>query len=487
MPGYLPSKKEFDELAKQYPIVPVWRQVVSDLETPVSAFTKLAPNQPAFLLESVEHGERWGRYSFVGVDPFLVMMCKDGLVHWEGTPPPSVEEDTTPLEMFRQTLDHYRSPTLTGLPPFFAGAVGYLGYDVIRYLERLPQTTKDDVGAPELLLMFPRTVVAFDHLRQQATIVTNVLDGDYDGAVERGEKLASQLGSPLEYKPLELKEVEFKEPESTMTREEFEAAIEQGKEYIADGDIFQVVLAHRLFRFLDTDPFDVYRILRLVNPSPYMFFVRHPEITVFGSSPEPLVKVEGRRAIQRPIAGTQPRGSTPEEDRAIEEAFVSDEKERAEHVMLVDLARNDLGRVCKYGTVSVEELMIVERYSHVMHLVSQVVGELADNASALDALYASFPAGTVSGAPKIRAMEIIDELEVTRRGPYAGVVGYFDFSGNLDTCIALRTAYVKDRTLHIQAGAGIVADSDPSSEWSETLDKAKAILTSAQIAEEIAG
>ena len=487
MPGYFPSKPDFEKLAQQYPIVPVWRQVVSDLETPVSAFTKLARKEPAFLLESVEHGERWGRYSFVGVDPFLVMSCKDGIVQWEGEKPSSIDDDASPLEIFRRVLEQYQSPALDGLPPFYAGAVGYLGYDVVRYLERLPQTTKDDVGAPEMLVMFPRTVVAFDHLRQQATIVTNVSDGNYDDAVRRSEELASRLGAPLEYRPLQLIEAGFQEPESTMSREDFEAAVEKGKEYIAAGDIFQVVLAHRFFKKLRSDPFDVYRILRLVNPSPYMFFVRHPEITVFGSSPEPLVKVEGRKAIQRPIAGTKPRGKTPEEDRAIEEAFVNDEKERAEHVMLVDLSRNDLGRVCRYGSVSVEELMIVERYSHVMHLVSQVVGELADGRSALDALYASFPAGTVSGAPKIRAMEIIDELEVTRRGPYAGVVGYFDFSGNLDTCIALRTAYVKDGTLYLQAGAGIVADSDPSTEWLETVNKAKAILSSAQIADEISG
>jgi anthranilate synthase component 1 len=355
----------------------------------------------------------------------------------------------------------------------------------VRYLERLPQTTKDDVGAPEMLLMFPRTVVAFDHLRQQASIVTNATGDGYDDAVERCEEVAQRLGSAIEYRPLELGEGGFKEPESTMTKEQFEESVLKSKEYIAAGDIFQVVMSHRFSQRLECDPFDVYRILRLVNPSPYMFFIRHPEITVLGSSPEPLVKVQGRHVTQRPIAGTRPRGLTPEEDQKIEEEFVSDPKERAEHVMLVDLSRNDLGKVSRYGSVSVEELMIVERYSHVMHLVSQVSGQLAERATALDALYASFPAGTVSGAPKIRAMEIIDELEVTRRGPYAGVVGYFDFSGNLDTAIALRTGYVVDGMLHVQVGAGIVADSDPASEWFETVNKAGALLTAARLAQEL--
>jgi anthranilate synthase component 1 len=479
MPAYFPAREEFDALAAEYPVVPVWRRVISDLETPVSAFMKLCGDGPAFLLESVEHGERWGRYSFVGVDPFLVMTSKDGIV--SGTD----SSESTPLEALRSVLEQHRSPHLDGLPPFFSGAVGYLGYDVVRYLERLPQTTKDDVGAPEMLLMFPRTVVAFDHLRQQATIVTNATGDGYDAALGRCEELAARLGSAIEYRPLELGEAGFEEPQSTMTREQYEQAVLKSKEYIAAGDIFQVVMSHRFSQPLRSDPFDVYRILRLVNPSPYMFFIRHPDITVLGSSPEPLVKVQGRHVTQRPIAGTRPRGSTPEEDQRIEEDFVSDIKERAEHVMLVDLARNDLGRVARYGSVSVEELMIVERYSHVMHLVSQVSAELADGKSALDALYDSFPAGTVSGAPKIRAMEIIDELESTRRGPYAGIVGYFDFSGNLDTAIALRTGYVVDGTLHVQVGAGIVADSDPASEWFETVNKAGALLTAAKLAQEL--
>ena len=484
MPEYRPTRDEFDRLAAEFPVVPVWREVIADLETPVSAFMKLGEQPHAFLLESVEGGERWGRYSFIGADPYLVMTSRDGSVAWEGTPP--VQATGTPLEVLRAVLSSYSSPALAGLPPLHAGAVGYLGYDVVRYLEELPQTTVDAVGTPELMLMFPRSLLAFDHLRQRVAVVSNVVAGDgpgaYDRAVERIEALVAALGRPLPYPPRALPAVEVVLPGSSMTREQFEAAVEAAKEHIMAGDIFQVVIAQRFSAPLDAEPFEIYRVLRLVNPSPYMFYLRHPEITVIGSSPEPLIKVEGGRITQRPIAGSRPRGATEDEDAALAAELVADEKERAEHIMLVDLARNDVGRVSRWGSVRVEELMVVERYSHIMHLVSQVGGELRAGCSALDALYASFPAGTVSGAPKIRAMEIIDELEPTRRGPYAGVVGYFDFSGNLDTCIALRTAYIAGGQFHIQAGGGIVADSDPGKEWWESVNKAKALLTAAQIA-----
>jgi anthranilate synthase component 1 len=484
---YRPSREEFERLASEYPVVPVWREVIADLETPVSAFLKLAQGRHAFLLESVEGGERWGRYSFIGVDPFLVMVVRDGVVSWEGQPPAAaadLPEGTNPLEILRTVLESYRTPALAGLPPLHAGAVGYLGYDVIRYLERLPQTTTDDVGVPEMMLMFPRSLVVFDHLRQRIAFVSNVIEGDgYDEAVARSEALVAALGTSQAYEPIDLEPVEVELPPSTMTREEFEAAVEAAREYIMAGDIFQVVLAQRFSAPISADPFDVYRVLRLVNPSPYMFYLRHPDITLIGSSPEPLIKVQHGTVTQRPIAGSRPRGATDEEDAALEAELLIDDKERAEHVMLVDLARNDVGRVCTWGSVRVDELMVVERYSHIMHLVSQVSGDLAEGRSALDALYASFPAGTVSGAPKIRAMEIIDELEPTRRGPYAGVVGYFDFTGNVDTCIALRTAYVAGGRFHIQAGGGIVADSDPAKEWWESVNKAKALLTAAQIAE----
>jgi anthranilate synthase component 1 len=494
MSGPRPSRDEFDRLATEFSVVPVWREVVADLETPVSAFLKAglaaAAGSHSFLLESVEGGERWGRYSFIGLDPFLVMTSRGGAVAWEGSPPPAAEAaaggGATPLEVLRAALGSYTTPALAGLPPLHTGAVGYLGYDVVRYLETLPQTTTDDVGVPELMLMFPRSLYVFDHLRQRVSVVANVVAGDsYDDALARIDDLAARLGRALPYEPLELAPIEVALPPSTLTREAFEAAVEVAREHILAGDIFQVVLAQRFSSPFTADPFDVYRVLRLVNPSPYMFFLRHPEITVIGSSPEPLIKVEHGHVTQRPIAGSRPRGSDEEEDAALAAELAADEKERAEHIMLVDLARNDVGRVSEWGTVAVDELMVIERYSHVMHLVSQVSGRLRAGCSALDALYASFPAGTVSGAPKIRAMEIIDELEPTRRGPYAGVVGYFDFSGNLDTCIALRTAYIAGGRFHIQAGGGIVADSDPSKEWWESVNKAKALLTAAQLAERL--
>lgn len=492
--NYRVSKEEFESLSRDFTVVPVWTEVAADLETPVSAYMKLAltssaglagpgDSQPTFLLESVEHGERWGRYSFIGLDPFMVVTSHAGKVRLEGSLEINVRAGD-PLETVRRLLGSLTTPTLPGLPPLFAGGVGYLGYDVVTYLEKLPQTTARDVETPELMLMFPRTLLAFDHLRQRMVVVSNILRGeDYETSLHRTDLCLARLDQPLDHTALALDPVQAEIPESTMTRQQFTKAVEAAKEYILAGDIFQVVLAHRFSSPLKADPFHMYRTLRLINPSPYMFYLRHPEITVLGSSPEPLVKVQDGKVIQRPIAGTRPRGSTDEEDHEIEAAFVNDEKEKAEHVMLVDLSRNDLGRVCRFGSVNVDELMAVERYSHVMHLVSQVSGSLAPEKTGLDALYASFPAGTVSGAPKIRAMQIIDELEPTRRGPYAGVVGYVDLSGNLDTCIALRTAYVVDGVVHIQAGAGIVADSDPDAEWEETLNKAKALLTAAAMAE----
>jgi len=488
---YRVSKDQFLSLSEEFNLVPVWTEVVADLETPVSAYMKLAgvdsdnPDQYSFLLESVEHGERWGRYSFIGLDPFLVMTSKNGKVTFAGSTP-GKHLPGNPLEVLREILADLSAPNLPGLPPLFSGAVGYLGYDLVSYLESLPSAAESDVSTPELMLMFPRTILAFDHLRQKIVVVRNVLKGeDYDQALVRTDEIIARLGRSLNYAPLQTNSPESPPviPGSTMTKDQYCEAVTAAKQYILAGDIFQVVLSHRLSTELKAQPFDVYRTLRLVNPSPYMFFFQHPEITIFGSSPEPLIMVDGRDVKQRPIAGTRPRGSSEAEDAGIEKEFRQDAKEVAEHIMLVDLARNDIGRVCDYGSVHVEELMGVERYSHVMHMVSQVAGRLREDATALDALYASFPAGTVSGAPKIRAMEIIDELEPTKRGPYAGVVGYFDLSGKLDTCIALRTAYVVNGVIHIQAGAGIVADSDPEVEWTETLNKAGALLTAVAMAE----
>lgn len=485
MPAVFPSKAEYEELIREFTVVPIWREVVADLETPVSAYLKVG-GETSFLLESVEGGERWGRYSFVGTDAFLVMKSRDGRISWEGDPPDGLQAAADPLQGLRELLGNFHTPPLPGLPPLHAGAVGYLGYDVVRYLERLPQTTRDDARVPELLLMFPRTILVFDHLRQRIAVVTNVLrGGSYEKGVTEIDAVVARLSERLPLRPFELSDEEVDLPASSMTQGEFEAAVATSKAHITAGDIFQVVLSHCFSEPLGCDPLDIYRVLRLINPSPYMFFLRHPAVTVLGSSPEPLVKVEGSSVTQRPIAGTRPRGVSREEDLAAEEELLGDEKERAEHVMLVDLARNDVGRVAEYGSVAVDELMVVERYSHVMHLVSQVSGVLRPELSAIDALFASFPAGTVSGAPKIRAMEIIDALEPTRRGPYAGVVGYFDFAGNLDTCIALRTAYIANGTYYVQAGAGIVADSDPSKEWWETVDKAKALLLAHKSAQRI--
>jgi anthranilate synthase component 1 len=491
-PAYSPSREEFLRLASEHTLVPVWREVLGDLETPVGAYRKLGGEPHSFLLESVEHGERWGRYSFIGLDPFLVMTSKDGSPSFEGTPPKGVEGATDPLTALERTLDAYTAPALPGLPPLHGGAVGYIGYDSVRYVERLPQTTTDDLHMPEIWLMFIGRLLVFDHLRQRLTVISNVAIGDdparqYDEAVEGAEALVARLAStPTQSKPVSpTLEADVGDVRSNVGSDAFKANVVKAKEYIAAGDIFQVVVSQRFEMPTSADPFDVYRVLRLINPSPYMFFLQYPGAALVGSSPEPHVRVQGREAIIRPIAGTRPRGATEDEDRKLADELLDDTKERAEHVMLVDLARNDLGRVSAPGTVRVQELMQVERYSHVMHIVSEVHGRLAPDRSSFDAFKWAFPAGTVSGAPKIRAMQIIDELEQTRRGPYAGAVGYFDFSGNLDTCITLRTALIKDGTAYVQAGAGIVADSIPEEEDQECRNKARALLSAIKAAEEL--
>lgn len=488
--SYQPSREEFVRLAASHTLVPVWREVLGDVDTPVGAFRKLGSGVNSFLLESVEHGERWGRYSFIGIDPFMVMTAIDGVTTATGSVPANVETAPDPLSALEHAIEAYRTPALPGLPPLHGGAVGYLGYDVARYIERLPQTTKDDLGFPEMVMLFIGRLLVFDHLRQRLTVISNVAIGDeparqYDEAVASAEELVERLATtPTHSTPVSpTLDVAPENVQSTLTPGQFCAMVEQAKEHIAAGDIFQVVLSQRFAMPTSADPFDVYRVLRLINPSPYMYFFRLDAMTIVGSSPEPLLKVLNREAISRPIAGTRWRGANEAEDRALAEELLADEKERAEHVMLVDLARNDLGRVCEPGSVHVTDLMKIERYSHVMHIVSEVRGRLEEQRSTMDSLKAAFPAGTVSGAPKIRAMQIIDGLEPTRRGPYAGCVGYLDFSGNLDTCITLRTAFIKDGTAYVQAGAGIVADSDPASEEQETRNKARALLTAVKAAE----
>jgi anthranilate synthase component 1 len=477
-------------------VVPVWREVLADLETPVSAFVKLVgahPDGPAgFLLESVEHAERWGRFSFLGRDPACTLVVRGRRVEVDGPVPDGVPLDQGALAALEALLAMHRSPRIPELPPFHGGIVGYLGYDIIREIERLPHVPVDDQGFPDAVLSLTGHVTAFDHFRQRLSLIENVFltqepdaDQAYDRAAQRLDRLVEELARPLPYLPSTPPPDELDElpvVRSTMDHALYRRAVEAAREYILAGDIFQVVLAQRFDLEDLVDPFDVYRVLRQVNPSPYMYLVRHPEATLVGSSPEPMVQVLDGRVITRPIAGTRRRGRSEEHDRRLAGELVENPKERAEHVMLVDLARNDIGRVVEFGTERVDELMTLERYSHVMHLTSQASGDLATGRDAIDVLRATFPAGTVSGAPKVRAMEIIDELEPVKRGPYAGVVGYVDFSGNLDTAIAIRTMLWRHGRASVQAGAGIVADSDPADEDLECHNKARALLTAAAAA-----
>jgi anthranilate synthase component 1 len=491
-----PTRDEFRALAHDYTVVPVWREVLADLETPLSAFVKLVGDREGFLLESVEHAERWGRFSFIGRDPARTFITRGRRVEWlGGEPPPDVPTDQGTLATVEALLRLYRAPDLPNLPPFHGGIVGWMGYDTVREIERLPAVPPDDLGFPDAVCSLAGSVAAFDHFRQRLFLIENVypppgadaatIDAMYDAAVARLDNAVTDLAQPLPYTPALPPADDLDElPELRRNTgpDSWAAAVNAAKEYILEGDIFQVVLSQRFDLVEPVDPLAMYRVLRLVNPSPYMYYVHHPEATVVGSSPEALVQLRGGRVISRPIAGTRRRGRNDEHDRRLEAELVEHPKERAEHVMLVDLARNDVGRVVRYGTEQVEELMTLERYSHVMHMTSQVAGDLADGLGPIDVLRATFPAGTVSGAPKVRAMEIIDELEPTKRGPYAGVVGYVDFSGNLDTAIAIRTMFWRHGQATLQAGAGIVADSVPEDEDLECRNKARALLTAAAAA-----
>ncbi|MBA2625088.1 MAG: chorismate-binding protein [Acidimicrobiia bacterium] len=483
-----PSRDAFRALARDHTVVPVWREVLADQVTPVAAFGRLVGDGAGFLLESVEHGERWSRFSFLGRNPSATLVARAGRIEVEGSLPASVPLDRGVLAAVEALLAVYRSPALPELPPLHGGLVGYLGYDVVREVEHLPSPPPDDLGLPDAVLSVIGQLAVFDHWRQRVTLLDNVvvepgaseadLDAAYDRAVAGIDRLAADGARPLDEPVVDPPEVGEPLPEvrSTMGNETYCAAVEVAKEHIFAGDIFEIIVAQRYDLHLDADPFDVYRVLRQINPSPYMYFVRHPEVTLVGSSPEPLVKLLDGHITSRPIAGTRYRGRTDEHDRRLAAELVEHPKERAEHVMLVDLARNDVGRVAAYGTVGVDQLMELERYSHVMHLTSQVSARLAAGKGPVDVLRATMPAGTVSGAPKVRAMEIIDELEPTKRGPYAGVVGYLDFSGNLDVAIAIRTMVVGAAGASVQAGAGIVADSDAADEDLECRNKAAALL-----------
>ena len=482
-----PTREEFAGLAASHTVVPVWTELLADLETPVAAYAKVVGDGAGFLLESVEHGERWSRFSFVGRAPVATLVLRDGRVEVEGALPDGVPRDKGILAALEVVLDRYRAPRLPDLPPLQSGVVGYLGYDVVREIERLPSAPPDDRGLPDAVMSVIGSLVAFDHWRQRAYLIDSVpvlgldaaeLDAAYDGAARRVEALSADLARPLSYSAVAPPDPGEPLPpvSSTMPGGLYQQAVQVAKEHIRAGDIFQVVLAQRYDLELDADPYDVYRVLRQVNPSPYMYFLRHPEITIVGSSPEPMVQLLGGRVISRPIAGTRRRGRTDEDDRRLAGELRENPKEVAEHVMLVDLARNDVGRIARFGTMHVDELLTLERYSHVMHLTSQVSGDLVDGRGPIDVLRATLPAGTVSGAPKVRAMEIIDDLEPVKRGPYAGVVGYIDFSGNLDTAIAIRTMFVGPHGASLQAGAGIVADSIPDDEDLECRNKAAALL-----------
>jgi anthranilate synthase component 1 len=499
-----PSVDDFIALARTNTVVPVWREVLADLETPVSAYRKLVGDADGFLLESVEHGERWGRFSFLGRDPAITLQSQDGIVTARGDVNVSIDPNGGMLKAVETLLAKFRAPQIKELPPFHGGVVGYLGYDVVREVEWLPNIPHDDQHYPDALVTVPSHVAAFDHFRQRITLIENVFIDDnadtkltddelraaYDRAAKQLDELANELARPLPYQPLAPAHRDLTDipaVTSSMSTDEYHGAVEAAREYIFAGDIFQVVLAQRFDFELEVEPYEVYRVLRQVNPSPYMYFVRNGDITIVGSSPEPMVQLLDGRVISRPIAGTRYRGRTEEHDKRMAAELTEHPKERAEHVMLVDLARNDVGRVVEFGTEIVDELMTLERYSHVMHLTSQVSGTLRPGLGPVDVLRATFPAGTVSGAPKVRAMEIIDELEPVKRGPYAGVVGYLDFSGNLDTAIAIRTMVCQGMSASVQAGAGIVADSDPAAEDLECHNKARALLTAAEAARRLAG
>ncbi len=476
-----PSKDDFLHLAQRHRMVPVATEILGDRDTPVSVFEKVAGADPAaFLLESVEGGERWARWSFVGWDPLFVLTSRAGTTTAGGA---GIElSGLDPLSALERVVSAFDTPVLAGLPPLHSGLVGYLAYDAVRYVEHLANRPPDDRGLPEMVFQAVGTLAAVDRFRQTITVIRNVVVGadpadDYDTAVAALHRAVEAIGRPGVAGVRQPPSAEPVPPvAATFDRPGFEAAVRRAKGEIEAGEAFQIVPSLRLEVDFEGDPFSVYRVLRLINPSPFMFFVRTPELAVAGSSPELLARVRDGRVYSRPIAGTRRRGVTPEDDDALSDELLADPKERAEHVMLIDLARNDLGRVCEYSSVGVDDLMVIERYSHVMHIVSGVSGTLRAGLGPVDVLRATFPHGTVSGAPKIRAMEIIDELEPVARGPYAGAVGYIDFSGNLDLAIALRTMVASGSKAWVQAGAGIVADSIPSHEYDECMAKAAAVL-----------
>jgi len=486
-----PDFEQFQALAANANLVPVYRKLLSDTLTPVSAFLKIDRGACACLFESVVGGEKVGRYSFLTSDPYELLEARGHQVRRvrylpDGRTETTEEEVADPLVVLEELVSSKQAAVIPGMPPFCGGAVGYAGYDTVRYVERLPNAPPDDRHLPDLAFALYGSMVVFDHIHKTLFVVALAETGDginlrqsYDEACRRVDALVAQLQQPdvdLHVTDLVDADPDELQVQSDFPREKFEAAVERCLEYIRAGDIFQVVLSQRMQTTITASPLEIYRTLRVVNPSPYMFYLRTPSVTLVGSSPEIMVQVQNGVVVTRPLAGTRPRGATPEEDRRLAEELLADPKERAEHVMLVDLGRNDIGRVAKFGSVELSDVMTIERYSHVMHITSNVRGQLEEGRTAFDALRACLPVGTVSGAPKVRAMEIIDELEPHRRGPYAGAVGYIDFNGNMDTCIVLRTLVIQGNQAYVQAGAGLVADSVPANEYQETMNKARGLL-----------
>jgi len=486
-----PSFEDFVELSKRGNIIPVFKAVTADLLTPVLAYLKIESDVPyAFLLESVEGGEKIARYSFLGCNPYLTIRAKGDVVEIiRGAEP--IKRKGRLLEVMRKITERYKSVKVPGLPPFAGGAVGYFAYDTVRWVEDIPQEGEDDLQLDDSVMMFFSSLLAFDHVRQQILIISNCildeqathLDSKYQKALAEIQSLEEMLNRPARIPQFGVSSADTIKIKSNFSKSDYLKAVEKGKEYIKSGDIFQVVLSQRFSASVTSAPFNIYRALRIVNPSPYMFYLKLKDFSVIGSSPEMLVKIVDGIAYYRPIAGTRPRGTGDDEDALLAEELKADDKEKAEHIMLVDLGRNDLGKVCEFGSVEVVDLMLVEKYSHVMHLVSGLRGRLRQEVDRFEALMACFPAGTVTGAPKVRAMEIIDELEPNKRGVYAGAILYLDFSGTLDSCIAIRTLVVKDGTAFIQAGGGIVADSIPEKEFQETINKSRALVKAVELAE----
>jgi anthranilate synthase component 1 len=496
--AFIMKLDEFRLYAKENNVIPVYRRILADSETPLGLYKKLAKNNPGtFLLESAEHGGAWSRYSFIGVRSQTTLTERDGKADWIGTPPAGVPRGMDPLQALKLAVAHLKTPVIPSLPPLTGGLVGYMGYDSVRRLENIPSLALDDLNIPEIAFMLTSDLAVMDHSNGTVTLIANAINWDgsdnrvdeaYAESQERLDRMYQDLMSSI---PGDVSEIpEFTKPDfdRNITAEEFRAKVEIAKEEIRAGEAFQIVISQRFSIEAKADALDIYRALRLSNPSPYMYLFRFAgEIDVVGSSPEALVKVTGREVMVHPIAGTRKRSSSIEEDIRLGEELLADPKERAEHLMLVDLGRNDVGRVCTPGSVEVIDFMHIERYSHVMHIVSTVIGELSQDSAPIDALFSVFPAGTLSGAPKPRAMEIIERLEPTRRGLYGGAIGYFDFTGNIDTCIAIRTALIKDGRAYVQAGAGVVADSDPESENQETINKAAAVLTAINTANAMRG